>query len=167
MTWRVRLVMGFLAFIVAWWTGAALEGAHLKRVSAAVNEARQQQELARDQGRAAMARLSEFQQNWGGQFVRPEVRTELYRLTSEVSRLRAAAIGAADRMTSLQRPWPYRTAWNRGSLAVLLCGLAWTVPAILRSRRAARRRAAGLCAVCAYDLRASPDRCPECGALPV
>jgi hypothetical protein len=46
--------------------------------------------------------------------------------------------------------------------AVLVSGVLPTVWLIAHLRRA-RRAAAGHCPTCGYDLRASPDRCPECG----
>jgi hypothetical protein len=51
----------------------------------------------------------------------------------------------------------------------LLAALALALPsvvAIVRIRFALRKMRAGFCAHCGYDLRATPERCPECGAVP-
>jgi hypothetical protein len=40
-----------------------------------------------------------------------------------------------------------------------------TSVAVLRWGRRRRQQARGRCAECGYDLRATPDRCPECGAV--
>ena len=53
--------------------------------------------------------------------------------------------------------FPYWLAVLVGSLAP-----AWWLWGGKRRRRA-HRLAAGWCANCGYDLRASPERCPECG----
>jgi hypothetical protein len=58
--------------------------------------------------------------------------------------------------------WFVVPAWMAAALFGLLPALR--ACALARSRRTARRTRAGQCVCCGYDLRATPRRCPECGA---
>jgi hypothetical protein len=90
-----------------------------------------------------------------------------------------------------QPGWPERTGWHYGyrpasshatlpafeldrSSSFVMVDFPIWLPAILFAiaptywllgarRKRAKRRRLGLCLHCGYDLRASPDRCPECG----
>jgi hypothetical protein len=55
--------------------------------------------------------------------------------------------------------------WTPALVTAILPSL-WLAVAVTRRLRRGFRRRAGLSAQCGYDLRATPDRCPECGAVP-
>jgi len=44
--------------------------------------------------------------------------------------------------------------------------LLTAVPSLIRVRHRLTQNPAGHCICCGYDLRATPDRCPECGEVP-
>lgn len=76
------------------------------------------------------------------------------------------ALEAAMETDADGRDITYYAAWDQyGVRDWVLTGLTMLMPLAWCSRRLRHRRSvkAGLCAACGYDLRATPDRCPECG----
>ena len=47
-----------------------------------------------------------------------------------------------------------------------LVALTAVLPSVQLVRRKRAQRVRGSCQICGYDLRATPDRCPECGTIP-
>lgn len=76
-------------------------------------------------------------------------------------------IGFGAFLTSQPRPAPTRRFFNVAIPYVFLAivtGLLMVIFSHLPRRRQRQRMALGLCVGCGYDLRASGERCPECGS---
>jgi hypothetical protein len=63
------------------------------------------------------------------------------------------------------RPFVLHSAFLR-FVAILTCALPAARLLAYLHRRWRPRLPNGLCPTCGYDLRATPDRCPECGTVP-
>jgi len=86
----------------------------------------------------------------------------------EKNRPNALGLGLVRRRTSgCSSCQPIYRLWCPFSIPVVICGVVtYLYFRFIRKRTLAEREDRNICIHCSYDVRATPDRCPECGRSP-
>jgi hypothetical protein len=60
----------------------------------------------------------------------------------------------------------HRLTFSAALVLLLICPAMWLLSKTIRHFEKSSDLRSGLCTMCGYDLRATPERCPECGTIP-
>jgi hypothetical protein len=94
----------------------------------------------------------------------PDVAPSIIDVLGDVHRI--LGFGFRHSATSSWTGYEYWTAAVPLWFVTICCGILPARWAILRLKRKQRDSEAVECGSCGYDLRATPDLCPECGSMP-